>query len=104
MTEYEDVVQDIVQETLVAHPELDREWVEEQCRDFIRREKEERESLIRDFTQYILNSLQLVRLPGIELPEVANLEEFDRTLGQIRHIEGMTATETSILLSSRKTR
>jgi len=36
--------------------------------------------------------------------EVANLEEFDRTLGQIRHIEGITATETSILLSSRKTR
>ena len=36
--------------------------------------------------------------------EVADLEEFDRTLGQIRHIEGITATETSILLSSRKTR
>lgn len=80
MTEYEEIVLGIVQETLVAHPELDREWLEEQCWDFIRRKKEERESLMWDLTQWILKSLQPLRLPGIELPEVATLEEIQSML------------------------
>lgn len=34
--------------------------------------------------------------------EVETLEAFDRTLRDIRHIDGITSTETSILLSTRK--
>ena len=34
--------------------------------------------------------------------EVASLPAFDQTLRQIREVEGITATETSILLASRK--
>ncbi len=34
--------------------------------------------------------------------EVASLPAFDATLRQIREVEGITATETSILLASRK--
>lgn len=83
MTEYEDLIQDIVQETLVAHPELepDREWLEGQCRDFIRRKLAQHESLRRAFAQFVLEGLQPIRLPGIvELPEVANLEEVQSML------------------------
>ena len=34
--------------------------------------------------------------------EVETLEAFDHTLRDIRHIDGITLTETSILLSTRK--
>lgn len=34
--------------------------------------------------------------------EVETLEAFDKTLRDIRHIDGITSTETSILLSTRK--
>jgi DNA-binding Lrp family transcriptional regulator len=34
--------------------------------------------------------------------EVASLPAFDETLRQIREVDGITATETSILLASRK--
>jgi DNA-binding Lrp family transcriptional regulator len=34
--------------------------------------------------------------------EVETLEAFDRTLRDIRHIDGITSTETSILLATRK--
>src|SRR3954453_9424289 len=63
---------------LFSHTEM----VEDLFRDFVQKRKSEREELRRAFVTYLMKYLLPARMPGIELPEVADLQEVQSMLAE----------------------
>jgi hypothetical protein len=63
---------------LFSHPEM----TEDLFSDFVRKQESERAELSRAFATYLLKSLLPARFPGVELPEVADLEEIKSMLAE----------------------
>ncbi len=70
--------QDHGYKVLVPHSET----IADLFSDFVRKQELERAELSRAFAAYVLKSLLPIRLPGIEIPEVADLEEIRSMLAE----------------------